>query len=131
MKTKKPLAVILTAIYLALMSILAVWITAHGFIAPIPLIRMTITVVALIGLLVRCRSLATYCLTLVALAFWAAASIDTAFTFPNGAAPPHGLPRSGMLAHAIIICLLLWRFSLGRPSRTFYGFVERDEANAV
>jgi hypothetical protein len=87
-------------------------------------VHATLTLNAVICLLVYQRSQVTYYITSAALLALVLKTVYVVLKYPSHLTLPadsliNPLPSTGLFFGA---CLLLWRFTLGRPCRAFYGF---------
>lgn len=94
-------------------------------------IQTALVVTGLLCLLVFSRSQITYYITSAALF---ALILKDLYYFVNNVrmVRPDSTPVS--IAVGVIglsMCLLLWRFTLARPSRLYYGFIKTEDTTAV
>jgi hypothetical protein len=124
-KPKRPAVVIMCVAIFALLSIQGVLAAIHGLVDMYIVIQLALIIASLLCLLVRARSQITYYVTSAALVAIVLKALDSAVRF-RGHVPP--LPPDspfnyiGGYVVALSFCLLLWRYTFGRPSRKFYGF---------
>jgi hypothetical protein len=133
-KRKRPAVVIICTIVFAILSLQSLVSVFHGWADTYILIEAALVVTSFVCLLIQGGSRITYYLTSAALAALVFKALDSAVRF-RGYVPP--LPpdspfnRIGGYVIVVGICLLIWRFVFGRPSRQFYGFTSPDSSDAA